>query len=306
MISVIIPTHNRPEGLKESVLSVINQTTLPAEIVVVDDGSVVPVSSCIFDGAPDTLRCLILRNDVPKGANNSRNKGVLESESEYIAFLDDDDQFVPEKIKEILCFISDESYPDVIYHPAKINMVNEGVFYYSNPKRFGPGDDIFRELLVTNRIGGTPMAIVKRQALVDVGLFDENLPALQDYELWLRLAKHGKKFAMLNRPLTEYFYTTKKSSISKSIDTNSRALSYIEKMYSAEYADLSKKEKKAYEIWKKKKMVHKSLLNGKNLDAIICQLKLFIFSPGVINLISCFAVLLGPKFVFKLKAKLSK
>lgn len=306
MISVVIPTHNRPEGLRSAILSVFNQTVLPDEVLVIDDGSTLPVDFSVFAGAPKFLQCIILRDETAKGANNARNRGVLEASGDYIAFLDDDDQFAVNKIEVVSEVLTSGIQPDVIYHPAKINMVNESISYTSSPKSFCLSDDVFRELLVSNKIGGTSMAVVRKQALVDVGLFDIELPALQDYELWLRLAKGGKSFYYLSNPLTEYFHTTKKTSVSKSLEANHEALVYIECKYSDAFLGLSSKEKKAYEIWKRKMMIHKSLLNGKAAKAVAEQFKLLCFAPGVVNLIALFAVLLGSRFVFKLKALMSK
>src|SRR5690606_9048843 len=143
---------------------------------------------------PAEVEVKLLRNEKPMGGNNARNRGVLASTSDYIAFLDDDDAFKPNKIEELKKAILDGVNADIIYHPAHIHMINEGVSYFSKPKIFKEGEDIFRKLLLENVIGGTPMVTIKRQSLVDVGLFDEEMPALQDYELWLRMAKAGASF----------------------------------------------------------------------------------------------------------------
>lgn len=303
-VSVVIPTHNRPEGLALSLKSIVEQSLFPAEVIVVDDGSVPAIKNSIFVDFPATVKCVLLRNEQPKGGNNARNRGITAATSEFIAFLDDDDQFKKNKVGIVTEAIKENPTVELFYHPAHIHMVKEKIKYYSKPYQFKLHDDKLRLLLVSNCIGGTPMTIVRRQSLIDVGLFDEEMPALQDYELWLRLAKNGCSFRFLDKPLTNYYHTSKKSSVSKSLSINARAVNLIEKKYSAEYEMLSKLEIKAHACWKKKMIIHKSLLNGDLALAIKCQFQLFVLSPSVINVASFFVMLFGPKAVFKLKAKL--
>lgn len=189
VISVVIPTHNRLDGLKKSLESLLRQKQLPDEVIVVDDGSRLAVEYSVFEGFPTQVKCILLRNDEPKGGNNARNQGVMAASGDYIAFLDDDDQFKPNKVEVLQREIAKNASVDVFYHPAHIHMLNEGVSYISKPYGFSQDEDVYRSLLVQNRIGGTPMVTVRKQALLDVGLFDEQMPAMQDYELWLRLAK---------------------------------------------------------------------------------------------------------------------
>ena len=92
-ISVVIPTHNRPEGLVRSLDSILNQTVMPEQVVIVDDGSTPSVSVDVFAAFPDSVRCTLLRNEKPQGGNNARNKGIIAAEGKYVAFLDDDSNF---------------------------------------------------------------------------------------------------------------------------------------------------------------------------------------------------------------------
>lgn len=305
-VSVVIPTHNRPAGLQDALASLLKQTVLPDEVVVVDDGSQEPVPKTIFDFFPAEVEVKLLRNEKPMGGNNARNRGVLASTSDYIAFLDDDDAFKPNKIEELKKAIYASNEADIIYHPAHIHMVNEGVSYFSKPKAFKDGEDVFRHLLVKNVIGGTPMVTIKRQSLVDVGLFDEKMPALQDYELWLRMAKAGAEFYFINIPLTDYRYISKKRSVSKGIDTNEQAVHLIESKYAADYQALTAREIRCHKGWKMHMKIHKSLLNGHKGIALKYQIELFLKQPSISNFLSVGIVLLGPTMVYRLKARLAK
>lgn len=305
-ISVVIPTHNRCKGLSAALRSVAHQTVWPSEVIVVDDGSQPEVSEEVFIGFPNAIHCILLRNNVPAGGNNARNRGVLAASSEYIAFLDDDDLFKPTKIEEVKRAILSNKKADIIYHSAHIHMVNEGVSYYSKPKAFKEEDDIFRQLLVQNVIGGTPMVTIRRESLIGVGLFDEEMPALQDYELWLRMAKAGAKFLYLDKPLTDYRHVTNKRSVSKSIDTNAKAICLIERKYASDYKALDVNESKCHNVWKMHMKVHKSLLSGQLLQAFRYQARLFFLQPRASSFLLMFLILLGPKAVLKLKARVSK
>lgn len=303
-ISVVIPTHNRSDGLLKSLESLKKQKIMPKQVIVIDDGSRVAIKENIFDSFPKEVNCILIRNDEAKGANNARNKGILAASSEYIAFLDDDDQFDSQKIEILLETIKKNPCVDVLYHPALIHMVNENVSYITRPKEFSANDSIFNNLLIQNYIGGTPMVTVRKKSLEEVGLFDEIMPALQDYELWLRLAKNQCKFKLINLPLTNCFYTTRTDSVSKSIKTNKTAISIINNKYSAYYSCLTRKQIRKHKAWKKKMIVHKSLLNGDIKSAMSNQMKLITISPTVRNIISIFVFLFGARFTFKLRAKM--
>lgn len=296
-ITVVIPTHNRPDGLAKSLKSLAEQTLLPTEIIVVDDGSSVAVTNTIFDIFPSSVKCTLLRNEIPKGGNYARNRGIITATSEYIAFLDDDDQFKPEKIHILTKSINENPTTDIFYHPAHIHMLNENVFYYSKPYKFKPTDDVFKLLLVENLIGGTPMVTVRREALVSVGLFDEAMPALQDYELWLRLAAATFSFHLIDKPLTNYEQKTKKNSITKNSDSIFKARHLIDAKYSHLYNTNLKKE---ISFVRAKADILRALLNDNSRAAFNISLRSFWQQKDWRFLASACLSVLGKKAYFKL------
>lgn len=300
-VSVVIPTHKRPALLKRAIQSVLDQTLQPMEIIIVDDASCAESEAIVKGFSNDLLR--YIHNEDGQGASSSRNLGVRSANGDFIAFLDDDDAFYPEKIEIVGEEIKANTNTHVFYHPARINMVNEKVFYYTKPCSLDFHG--FEQMLISNKVGGTPMIIASREALINAGLFDESLPALEDYELWLRLAKQNKKFTLINQPLTDCYYYTGKQSVSKILDANIAALEKIRNKYSAEYNQLTPKQIKEHQCWERKIMVHKSLLNKNNLAALKKQFSLLYFSPSVFNLASLLVMLLGSKAVFMLKAKVN-
>src|SRR5690554_3940515 len=180
-IAVVIPTHNRPELLRRAIQSVLDQTVLPDEIIVVDDLNDSRIKNLceIFDSK--VIR--YIPNLDGQGASSSRNLGVMNALSEYIAFLDDDDEFKAEKVERLRDVISKNPEADLVYHSAHIHMVNESVSYFTSPKEFKEADNVLYQMLIKNEIGGTPMVTVKRESFISCGMFDENLPALEDYDV---------------------------------------------------------------------------------------------------------------------------
>lgn len=103
VISIVIPTHNRPEMLANAIQSAATQTIADIEIIVVDDGSSQPVQMLSYDS-----RILIHRHQIPKGASAARNTGISLASSKYIAFLDDDDTMTPDFAEQMVHFMETE------------------------------------------------------------------------------------------------------------------------------------------------------------------------------------------------------
>jgi glycosyltransferase involved in cell wall biosynthesis len=261
-ISVVIPTHNRERGVRRALESIAAQTAPPAEIIVVDDASTVPFDRAIFEEVGIAAESVVLRNEQSRGANVSRNIGVRAAASDFVAFLDDDDEFHPEKI-EAIERVASRGIADVIYHPALMVYDKENIRYVSHP-----GDQVdFRRLLVGNAVGGTSMVSVNRQKFLDAGGFDEALPALQDYEAWLRCAKAGYRFLKVARPLTTYHHVTGQGSISKSLEKLDTALHIIAEKYAEDIRTLTPAEHRALQRTNISRRVHRMLMREENWDA---------------------------------------
>lgn len=125
-ISVVIPTHNRPQALGHAVASVAGQTRQADEIVIVDDGSTPPVDPSPFtDGQ---LTVIVVRNESSLGAAGARNAGVSAATGEFIAFLDDDDTWDPAKLELVTECLMQHDTADVVihrtgYHRAQISRI---------------------------------------------------------------------------------------------------------------------------------------------------------------------------------------
>lgn len=189
-VSVVIPAHNAREFLGKAVRSVLEQTHRCAEIIIVDDGSTdgtVGVASSFGE----QVKYIRQEN---AGAAIARNSGIHAATSEYIAFLDADDFWFPDKTqRQLQRFDSD---PEIaLVYCAKERVDGDGLPapLADEPNSF-PSGWIFTELFRANYISTASEVIVRKDALLDVGLFstDPRLRNCQDYELWLRIAARYK------------------------------------------------------------------------------------------------------------------
>jgi len=194
-VSVIIPTYNRRNCITIALNSVVAQSYKDYEIIVVDDGSTDDTTEVL---APyrGTLRYFYQEN---RGIAGARNRGIREAKGEYIAFLDSDDYWVPEKLaRQVACFSENPHYGMVATRCSSISP--KGKFRKKN--RPGKSGWILLDLFNANFIR-TSSAMITRECLESVGLFDESLPECEEYDLWLRIAAHYP-IGFINDPLTVY------------------------------------------------------------------------------------------------------
>lgn len=194
-VSIIIPTHDRPELLPRAIRSVLNQTFRDFEIIVVDDGLKARAAGVIKQLSDP--RIIYIQHEKESGGSAARNTGIKNSKGRFVAFLDDDDEWMPEKL-EVQMKEFENTPPDVgfcfcavknIYKDREaIKDVPEGVINY------------FETAL--SKLNGllTSTFLVKRMVFEVVGYFDENLASHQDAELIIRMSKKYKALG-INRPL---------------------------------------------------------------------------------------------------------
>ena len=179
-VAVIIPTYNRGHTLARALDSVLQQTTQPNEIWVIDDGST--------DNTPALLEEHYPQIDVVRqensGVSAARNRGVNKSRSDWLAFLDSDDEWLPQKLECQFAAIKED--PEInIVHTDEI-WIRNGVRVNPMQKHRKQGGDIFEQSL--GLCAMSPSTILLRRCLIEEeGGFDESLPACEDYDLWLRL-----------------------------------------------------------------------------------------------------------------------
>jgi glycosyltransferase involved in cell wall biosynthesis len=180
-VSVIIPTFNRGWCLREAVDSVLVQDFRTFELIVVDDGSTDETAQ-ILRGYGDSLRVLRQEN---RGVSASRNAGVAAARGELIAFLDSDDIWLKGKLARQVEFF--KQHPEMLICQTEELWVKNGRRVNPGRRHRKRGGMIFEPSLELCLV--SPSAVMLRRELFDrVGLFDERLPACEDYDLWLRVS----------------------------------------------------------------------------------------------------------------------
>ncbi len=179
-ISVVIPSYNRRHTLERALQSVFDQTSPVDEVILVDDGST--------DGSSEMVRQLFPEVKVLSqpnlGVSAARNHGIAAARFAWIALLDSDDSWLPQKIDQIRR--AQKLEPDfVLYHSDEI-WIRRGVRVNPMQKHRKSGGWIFEQCLPLCAI--SPSAtVISKSTLESLGMFDEKLPACEDYDLWLRL-----------------------------------------------------------------------------------------------------------------------
>jgi glycosyltransferase involved in cell wall biosynthesis len=199
-VSVIIPTYNRGRFIRKAIDSVLNQTFKDYEIIVIDDGST--------DGTAKILKSydnsIIYHSYQPnRGAAYARNRGIEMSRGNYIAFLDSDDFWKPEKLKKQVDFF--QQHPDfgVVATQCSVNMIDDNLQTIKYIERETVHFELTYEKIFQRPLIKTPSVMIQKKCFQEIGIFNEKYPILEDVDLWIRLARKYK-IGFINEPLTVY------------------------------------------------------------------------------------------------------
>lgn len=198
LVSVVIPTRNRGGQLETAVRSVLAQTWKNLEIMVIDDASTDETADVLRRMVALDSRVMSFRNDVSLGGARARNQGVELTKGEYVAFLDDDDVWHPDKLTAQVLLL--KAHPEA----AAVSCGFE-VKWNSATRRIvqvvPPVDE--EQLLKSNRLGGASMCVTTRRVFEKVGGFDPLLRSGQDWDLWIKLF-HVGSILVCPTPLVQY------------------------------------------------------------------------------------------------------
>jgi GT2 family glycosyltransferase len=181
-VSVIIPTFNRAHKIARAVASVLYQTFADYEILVIDDGSEDTTSKALAPFLPH-IQCITHSKNL--GVSAARNTGIRASDSPLIAFLDSDDYWLPDKLATQVSFFSE--HPEAVACQTEERWIRRGVRVNPMKKHFKPSGEVFESCLRLCVVSPSA-AVVKRSLLEEVGVFDEDFPVCEDYDLWLRIS----------------------------------------------------------------------------------------------------------------------
>ena len=196
MISVIITTYKRePALIIRALHSVLSQTYKDIEIIVVDDSPAdFPQRKDVEMAVEDCQKANIgisisyIQHEKNRGACAARNTGLNYAKGEYIAYLDDDDEWIPEKLEKQLKVM--QLTGSALVYCGRLWLTDatglsriEKIVYYKG--------DVFKKLLYSNFIGSTSFPLIKTQSLKEIGGFDEQMQSAQDCDVWLRIAENN-------------------------------------------------------------------------------------------------------------------
>ncbi|MDO5545580.1 MAG: glycosyltransferase family 2 protein [Eubacteriales bacterium] len=203
LVSAVIITYNRPlEILRRAVVSVLNQTYSPMELIVVND---CPENRELSESIRQMLQELdpgivYLVHEKNKGACAARNMGLAAAKGTFIGFLDDDDEWLPEKTEKQIALMEE----NVALVGCDSYRVTQDGIHYHHPTM--PCADPVSAILRTNFIGSTSFPLLRTECVRAVGGFDVNVKSCQDYDLWIRLISHYA-MAFVGEALAKYYYS---------------------------------------------------------------------------------------------------
>ncbi|OHC75543.1 MAG: hypothetical protein A3G18_09280 [Rhodospirillales bacterium RIFCSPLOWO2_12_FULL_58_28] len=205
-VSVIIPAYRAAKTIARALVSVAAQTLKPYEAIVVDDGSDDGTCEAALALEPrmNGVRLKVFRQS-NRGAGAARNRAVAEASRPILAFLDADDEWLPEKLARSLAHIEDGHYLLVAHNGLIVENGKESLI--DGARRFREGGAPFVSLYRKGYLD-TCTVVTRRDAVIAAGGFDPTLKNGQDFEMWLALLKQpGTRFLVFDEPLSRYHVT---------------------------------------------------------------------------------------------------
>ena len=188
--SVIIPTYNRANLIPKAIESILNQTFVDWELIIVDDGSCDETKAVVANYKDNRIKYIWQKN---KERSAARNNGISNSKGEYICFLDSDDYFLPDRLQSFFIELSNRKFPIAIFYTGICFDTNGKIERREeNPNIFGN----MLEYVVYNPIGNPQVCIHK--SILDKHKFNESISISEDVELWVRIIADGYEMTFLN------------------------------------------------------------------------------------------------------------
>ena len=201
VVSIVIPAYNVSQYIAEALDSVFAQTSPDFEVLVNNDGSPdTPALEVVLARYTDP-RLVYIKTDVNKGISSARNACIRAARGEFVAFLDGDDKWKPEYLRRMVDAMRADPRLSVLYSDciAFGPTPFAGRTYMSLWPSIRP---VTLEALLAGRATPTTSSVMlRRPALLEVGMFDENQRYVEDFDLWCRLAANGKRFDFIEEPL---------------------------------------------------------------------------------------------------------
>jgi len=230
-VSIIIPTHNRANLIGRAIQSVLDQTYRDFQLIVVDDASADGTEGVVRAFNDNTIQ--YIRHMMNRGANSARNTGIENAKGEYIAFLDDDDEWLPEYLDQMISYLEakDRSIGLVYCSFYRIDSDTSVVLNIRKQQK--------KQRKEGSSIGFPSRWVVRKKVFEKAGMFDETMKCFQDVEMSFRISKHYRA-VYFDKPLVRLYFT--EGSLSSNFHGKERYIKillnrYSEIMNGAELAD---------------------------------------------------------------------
>ncbi|MEB3220224.1 MAG: glycosyltransferase [Nostocales cyanobacterium 94392] len=231
VISVIIPAYNAEKMIRETVMSVLNQSFSNLELIVINDGSQDSTLDVLSSIKDSRLQVFSYENS---GVCMARNRGIERASGEFISFLDADDIWTPDKLEAQLTALEKNPQAAVAY--SWVDYIDEYGNFFHQGNYITINGSAYEKMLVQNILENGSNPLIRREALTKVGVFDESLTPAEDWDMWLRLAE---LYDFVTVPSVQILYRTSSNSASTNIlKMEKSALKLVEKAFSNAPASL--------------------------------------------------------------------
>lgn len=222
MVSVIIPTYNREETLRNSIQSILTQSYQDFEIIIVDDASTDDTKRIVAE-INDSRICYI-KNDKRLGANGARNVGIQNAHGEYIAFQDSDDIWKSGKLEKQIRMFQDDEELDIVYSRYAQHSL-DGTVRLVPGKKYTKNmlQEELASILADINVIGTPTMIARKKCFYDGRMFELDIPKFQDWEINIDFVQHYK-YGFVDEVLVDAYLSENSITNIVKLELDSRAL----------------------------------------------------------------------------------
>lgn len=223
-ISVVIPVYNGEQTIRETIESILNQTFCDLEVIVINDGSQDSTLDTVKSIPDPRLQVFSYTN---AGLATSRNRGIFHAAGDYISFIDADDLWTPDKLDSQ--FQALQQHPQAALAYSWTDYIDESSQFIRRGSHAQPHGNVYSHLLLNNFIENGSNPLIRKQALIEIGGFDETLKAAEDWDLYLRLAA---RYPVVVVPLPQILYRESRHSMTTNVVRQEKeTLKVIEKAF---------------------------------------------------------------------------
>ncbi|MEO1433079.1 MAG: glycosyltransferase [Cyanobacteria bacterium J06633_8] len=225
LISVIIPVYNGEKTIRETIESVLHQTYKNLELIIINDGSWDLTLNIISRIKDSRIKVFSYHN---AGVCMSRNRGIERAQGQFLSFLDADDIWTPDKLEAQLKALEANPQASVAY--SWVDYIDEYGEFVRHGNHITINGDAYEKLLIQNVLENGSNPLIRRQALINTGHFNDSLTLVEDWDMWLRLAKEYD-FVTVTRPQVLY-RASFRSEFTNILKMEKACLKFIKQAYS--------------------------------------------------------------------------